>query len=257
MSDKVSKAAAKKYKLKATDLSKADELNKANTEFQGKCSSYPPRVAATAPIEPVTTAVRTTPVETARPSRRFRRRSRWLRQWRRQETTQAANTPATGGTLGRVALIASFVLNFLAPGHVVKMWRRLDVFCTGAREGLHGQCACGEKRPGFQIDGGGHGVRQRSALVCFRRSNCGSMAVLLAGCAGNTERGGRRPWPAALSGGETCQSIRTNLNRSTSRVCLRWSSSRTPARSCGAPQKAKADLYNQLLDKYLGARCHV
>ena len=52
--DKVSKAAAKKYKLKATDLTKADELNKANTEFQGKCSSYPPRVAATAPVEPVT-----------------------------------------------------------------------------------------------------------------------------------------------------------------------------------------------------------
>jgi len=51
--DKVSKAAAKKYKLKATDLTKADELNKANTEFQGKCSSYPPRVAATAPVEPV------------------------------------------------------------------------------------------------------------------------------------------------------------------------------------------------------------
>jgi hypothetical protein len=54
ISDKVSKAAAKKYKLKASDLTKADELNKANTEFQGKCSSYPPRVAATAPIEPVT-----------------------------------------------------------------------------------------------------------------------------------------------------------------------------------------------------------
>jgi hypothetical protein len=52
--DKVSKAAAKKYKLKSTDLTKADELNKANTEFQGKCSSYPPRVAATAPVEPVT-----------------------------------------------------------------------------------------------------------------------------------------------------------------------------------------------------------
>lgn len=55
VSDKVSKAAAKKYKLKATDLSKADELNKANTEFQTKCSSYPPRVASTAPVEPVTT----------------------------------------------------------------------------------------------------------------------------------------------------------------------------------------------------------
>ena len=51
VSDKVSKAAAKKYKLKATDLTKADELNKANTEFQGKCSSYPPRVAAAVPAE--------------------------------------------------------------------------------------------------------------------------------------------------------------------------------------------------------------
>ncbi len=59
ISDKVAKAAAKKYKLKATDITKADELNKANTEFQSKCSDYPPRVAATAPIEPVTTGATT------------------------------------------------------------------------------------------------------------------------------------------------------------------------------------------------------
>jgi hypothetical protein len=56
ISDKVAKAAAKKYKLKPTDITKADELNKANTEFQSKCSEFPPRVAATAPIEPVATA---------------------------------------------------------------------------------------------------------------------------------------------------------------------------------------------------------
>lgn len=59
VSDKVSKAAAKKYKLKATDLTKADELNKANTEFQSKCSDFPPRVATTAPIEPVTAGATT------------------------------------------------------------------------------------------------------------------------------------------------------------------------------------------------------
>jgi hypothetical protein len=53
ISDKVAKAASKKYKLKPTDITKADELNKANTEFQSKCSDFPPRVAATAPIEPV------------------------------------------------------------------------------------------------------------------------------------------------------------------------------------------------------------
>jgi hypothetical protein len=50
--DKVSKAAAKKYKMKSADLSKADALNKAHAEFQTKCSSYPPSpiVAATEPV---------------------------------------------------------------------------------------------------------------------------------------------------------------------------------------------------------------
>lgn len=42
VAEKVSKAAAKKYKLKHADLAKVDELNKANTEFQAKCSGYPP-----------------------------------------------------------------------------------------------------------------------------------------------------------------------------------------------------------------------
>ncbi len=62
ISDKVAKAAAKKYKLKPTDITKADELNKANTEFQSKCSDFPPRVASTAPVDPVTTGS-TTPVK--------------------------------------------------------------------------------------------------------------------------------------------------------------------------------------------------
>lgn len=51
IADKVSKAASKKYKMKSADLAKADELNKANAEFQTKCSSYPPpaTIAATTP----------------------------------------------------------------------------------------------------------------------------------------------------------------------------------------------------------------
>ena len=51
--DKVSKAAAKKYKMKSADLAKADALNKAHAEFQTKCSSYPPSpvVAAAEPVE--------------------------------------------------------------------------------------------------------------------------------------------------------------------------------------------------------------
>jgi hypothetical protein len=49
--DKVAKAAAKKYKLKAADLSKADELNRANAEFQAKCSNYPPSATAASPAQ--------------------------------------------------------------------------------------------------------------------------------------------------------------------------------------------------------------
>jgi hypothetical protein len=58
--DKVSKAAVKKYTLKTADLAKADELNKANTEFQTKCSAYPPR-----PVVAATTTSTTTTTTTA------------------------------------------------------------------------------------------------------------------------------------------------------------------------------------------------
>jgi hypothetical protein len=55
--DKVSKAAVKKYKMKTADLAKADELNKANAEFQTRCSSYPPSptLAAASPEPPTPT----------------------------------------------------------------------------------------------------------------------------------------------------------------------------------------------------------
>jgi hypothetical protein len=51
IAEKVSKAAAKKYKMKSADLAKAAELNKANAEFQSRCSNYPPpaNVAETDP----------------------------------------------------------------------------------------------------------------------------------------------------------------------------------------------------------------
>jgi hypothetical protein len=51
--EKVSKAAAKKYKMKTADLAKADELNKAHAEFQARCSAYPPSadIAAATPAE--------------------------------------------------------------------------------------------------------------------------------------------------------------------------------------------------------------
>ena len=52
IADKVEKAAAKKYKLTTADISKADQLNKANAEFQTKCAP----VQQTAAADPAATA---------------------------------------------------------------------------------------------------------------------------------------------------------------------------------------------------------
>ncbi len=85
----------------------------------------------------------------------------------------------------------------------------------------------------------------------------GAVAVLLAGCAGNTGGGSGDPGPQALTGGETCQSIRTNLNKLDKEGVPSLVERQSSGQKLPAAQKAKADLYNQLLDKYLGARCHV
>ncbi len=55
VSDKIAKAAAKKYRMKSADLAKVDALNKAHAEFQTKCSSYPPSPIM-AKAEPAATA---------------------------------------------------------------------------------------------------------------------------------------------------------------------------------------------------------
>ena len=92
VSDKVSKAAAKKYKLKAADLTKADELNKANTEFQTKCSSYPPRVATTA-IDPGSAAATPPKTAAAKVKPPVPPQKPVASAMAPQETTQASTTP--------------------------------------------------------------------------------------------------------------------------------------------------------------------
>jgi len=46
IADKIEKASLKKYKLTTAELAKADQLNKANLDFQSKCSTYKPSMAA-------------------------------------------------------------------------------------------------------------------------------------------------------------------------------------------------------------------
>ncbi len=57
IADKIEKAAAKRYKMTQADLGKADQLTKANAEFQAKCSTVTPRpVTAETPAEPAAKA---------------------------------------------------------------------------------------------------------------------------------------------------------------------------------------------------------
>lgn len=46
IADKIEKAANKKYKMTNADLVKADQLNKANGDFQAKCAPKPVQAAA-------------------------------------------------------------------------------------------------------------------------------------------------------------------------------------------------------------------
>ena len=56
VAEKIEKAAAKKYKMTQADLSKADQLTKANADFQFRCSTIMPRSASTSPPPPPSAA---------------------------------------------------------------------------------------------------------------------------------------------------------------------------------------------------------
>lgn len=64
VADKVERAAAKKYKMTNTDLVKANQLNRANGEFQSKCSTLPRTAAAPDPQSIPAAAVKAAPAVT-------------------------------------------------------------------------------------------------------------------------------------------------------------------------------------------------
>lgn len=80
-------------------------------------------------------------------------------------------------------------------------------------------------------------------------------ALALAGCAGSSTGGdpGARPLPA----GQTCQSVRGELNKMDSQGARSAVEAVSAGRKVSSQQQAISDRYNQLLNDYLGARCHV
>lgn len=81
-------------------------------------------------------------------------------------------------------------------------------------------------------------------------------AVALAGCAGEGNKygdPGARPLPA----GQTCQSVRGDLNKLDSKGVPSQIEAAQAGRKLNPGQQADVDRYNKLLNDYLGARCHV
>jgi hypothetical protein len=79
--------------------------------------------------------------------------------------------------------------------------------------------------------------------------------LVLGGCAGGTS--GDQPRGQALPAGETCQSVRAELDN----LDAKGTRSKVEAASRGQKLATQArvdvDRYNDLLNAYLGARCHV
>jgi hypothetical protein len=97
-------------------------------------------------------------------------------------------------------------------------------------------------------------VTTAHSLMCLAAGAC---ALALAGCANDKANANGDPGPAALSPGETCESIRANLTKMDRSGVPALVERQSAGKSLTAAQKSQADLYNKLLNEYLGARCHV
>ncbi len=99
-----------------------------------------------------------------------------------------------------------------------------------------------------------------SVLVPFRKP-LGALALLimasaLSGCAEGSASGGD-PGARSLPMGQSCQSIRAELNRLDSRGAQGKVQAAAEGRRLGPGDMEVVNRYNSLLGQYLGARCHV
>lgn len=84
-----------------------------------------------------------------------------------------------------------------------------------------------------------------------------AVAALVAGCANEGGSGYGDPGAKALPAGESCKSIRAELNRMDARGVPSKVEAVNAGRRVSGKDRELADRYNTLLNQYLGARCHV
>jgi hypothetical protein len=101
----------------------------------------------------------------------------------------------------------------------------------------------------------------KEAGVSLRRFAAGKVLFVagLAALAGCAEEGGVGGDPGArpLAAGQTCGSIRQELDRLDARGTQAKVEASTQGKKLPPAAQADVDRYNDLLNQYLGARCHV
>ncbi len=91
--------------------------------------------------------------------------------------------------------------------------------------------------------------------MSFKHMTVIGLALSLAACASDGSGPGGDPGARALPAGQTCQSLRAELNK----MDAGGAQGRVERASRGKVDpatQAVADRYNQLLNQYLGSRCH-
>ena len=79
------------------------------------------------------------------------------------------------------------------------------------------------------------------------------VATALAGC---SDGSGGDPGASGLPVGASCESVRADLNKLDSKGVPALIEAQSGGKKLSPEQKSQADLYNKLLNQYLGARCH-
>ena len=82
-----------------------------------------------------------------------------------------------------------------------------------------------------------------------------SLLAALGGCAAGAAGGD--PGPRSMPAGYSCQSVRAELNKLDARGVPAKVEAVSAGRKVSAGDKELAARYNQLLNYYLGGRCHV
>jgi hypothetical protein len=83
-----------------------------------------------------------------------------------------------------------------------------------------------------------------------------AVAAAVAGCASDQPPGEGAP-TGTLAGGKTCQETRSELDRLDARGVPARIEAANQGKKLSAAQREEVDHYNNLLQRYLGGRCHL